>query len=390
MEGPLAGVRILDLGRLLPGPYATRVLAELGADVVKVEDPAGGDYARWYPPLDGDPPMSGIFRTLNRGKRSVALDLRTEDGRRAFEALLDRSDVLFDTFRPDVLPRLGLDPARLLADRPRLVYCALSGFGRTGPDRLRAGHDLGFLARAGGLGGSAGGPVVPPVQVADLGGALSAVAGVLAALFARERTGRGQVVDASLLEGALPFSTTAFGLLVAGHRRQPGAELLDGSRPAYSVYGTKDGRQLAVAALEPKFWAAFLRVIGRPDLEASGLDGGEAGAKVKAEVGAVLARRTLAEWLDAFAGVDACVEPVAELEEVLADPQLVARASARGGELGGPIRVAEAVVAFEHPAAGAPPPLPDAPGLGAHTAELLEEAGVDAVTTERILSQLSS
>lgn len=390
-EGPLAGVRVLDLTRLLPGPYATRVLAELGAEVIKVEDPAGGDYARWYPPLTGDPPASGIFRALNGGKKSVALDLRTEDGRAALEALLPTADVLCDTFRPGVLARLGLAPERLLRDHSGLVYCALTGFGLTGPDRDRPGHDVGYLARAGGLGlgGTEADPMVLGVQVADVGGALAAVAGIIAALFERTRTGRGKVVDVSLTEAALGFAITAFGQRAAGHRARRGRELLDGSRPAYAVYRTKDGRHLAVGALEPKFWRAFVEVLGLEHLEASGLDAGAAGARVRAEVQAALETRTAAEWKHAFDAADACVEVVAGLDDVVEDAHLVARGAVRpGGAVSGPVRVADAERAFAAADASAPPELGEAPALGAHTREVLAAAGVAADRVDRLTAHL--
>lgn len=366
---PLEGIRVLDLSRLLPGPYATRQLAELGAEVWKVEDPKGGDYARWYPPLSGEPPASGIFRELNRGKKSLALDLKQPEAIRALEHLVAKADVLVDTFRPGVLARLGLAPERLMAEHPRLVYCAITGFGLDGPDAMRAGHDIGYQARAGGLGVGADPdrPVLGPLQIADLGGALVAVSGIMAALFSRERTGRGQVVDTSLCESALAFSSVYFGKDLAGEAPRRGEEMLDGSRPSYTIYETKDGRHLAVGALEPKFWRAFVHALELPELEFSGMDGGEAGAKVKAKIGARLGTRTQAEWVEVFRGVEACVEPVLDVAEVRADPHLQARrAFADDGTVRSPIRVG----------VGGPEALDPAPALGAHTREVLEAAGV--------------
>lgn len=383
---PLTGVTILDLTRLLPGPYATRLLAELGAEVVKIEDPAGGDYARWYPPVEGDPPMSGIFRELNRGKKSVALDLRTETGREALRALVARADVLVDSFRPGVLARLGLDPRALMEAHPRLIYCALTGFGLTGPDAGRAGHDLGYIARAGilGLSGPAEAPFPPGAQLADIGGAHAAVSGILAALFARERTGRGQVVDVALNESALGFAAASFGLHHAGKVVQRGAEMLDGSRPAYAVYRTRDDRFLAVAALEPKFWQAFLGVVGLPELLGAALDGGAAGARAKAEIQAKLEAKSRDEWMALFREVEACVEPVLDLAEVEADPQLVARGMVDpAGMIRSPVRVGP------WQGVGAPArTLSPAPGLGADTERVLEVAGVDVATRAAVQAKL--
>lgn len=369
--GPLHGVRVLDLSRLLPGPYATFLLAQLGAQVDKVEDPKGGDYARWYPPLVDDPPQSSIFRALNRGKRSVTLDLKRPEAKEALGYLLRRADVLVDSFRPGVLERLGLDPLRLLEVHPRLIYCAITGFGRSGPDAQRPGHDLGYIARAGvlGLSGPASTPVLPGVQIADIGAGLTAVAGINAALLARERTGRGAIVDTSLLEAAMSFASFGFGAQAGGEVPVRGTGLLDGSRPCYGVYRCQDGF-LAVAALEPKFWQAFLQVIERPELEPYALDTGEPGLLARRSIEAALATRTRAEWRERFSKVEACVEEVLSLPEVAADPQVIARAALSPYGVESPIRV-------HGPAeTGAHLPLPPAPALGVHTAEVLSEAGV--------------
>jgi crotonobetainyl-CoA:carnitine CoA-transferase CaiB-like acyl-CoA transferase len=265
---PLTGIRVIDLTRLLPGPYATRLMAEMGADVIKIEDPKGGDYARWMPPLAGDPPTSSLFNELNRGKRSVTLDLKRPEAQEALRLLAAQGDVLVDGFRPGVLARCGCDPRELMAANSRLIYCAMTGFGLTGPDLDRAGHDIGYLARSGALAlsGTAASPWVSAVQVADIGAALAALSGVLAALFERARTGVGQVVDISLAELGFAFGAANFGSLHGGRVPRRGQEVLDGSHPCYSVYRTRDDRFLAVGALEPKFWAEFVKAIGLPEL----------------------------------------------------------------------------------------------------------------------------
>jgi alpha-methylacyl-CoA racemase len=380
-----AGVRVLDLSRLAPGPYATRVLAELGAEVIKIEAPNGGDYARWSPPLSGDPPTSGMFRELNAGKKSVALDLKQPAGQAAFRALLAGADVLVDGNRPGVLARLGLDPQALMDAHPRLIFCALTGFGLTGPHAGRAGHDVGYLARAGviGLCGPAEAPVSLGVQVADIGAALAAVAGIAAALYERTRTGRGTVVDISLTEAGLAFNALNFGGLHAGVPPRRGREVLDGSRPCYSVYRTKDGRFLAVGALEPKFWMKLCQAVELPELASDGLDTGPRGVEVKARLQARLLERTADEWMALLEPVDCCVEKILDLEEVEADPQHRARhVTTAGGWVRSPIRVDD-WSGLGGPAAELAP----SPDLGADTERVLREAGVDDATLAAVLEK---
>ncbi len=376
MSEALSGIRIVDLSRLAPGPYATRLLAELGADVIKIEPRDGGDYARWWPPLVGEPPTGFIFRELNRGKQSVALDLKTKEALDALEALIARADVLVDGFRPGVLARLGLDPERLQCEHPRLIYCAITGFGLTGPDAQRAGHDIGYTARAGTLAmsGTALTPATLGVQVADFAGALTAVSGILAALFQRTRTGRGQTVDVSLTESAMAMGAINFAMVDAGAEFERGNGLLDGSRPCYSIYETKDGRHLAVGALEPKFWQAFVDAIELPHLSVSGLDEGEAGAKVRAEVQARLLEQPLEHWRTLFRRVEACVEPVLSPEEALEDPHWRARAGSGAGYVASALRLG---VSGD--------PLSAAPALGEHTQSVLEAVGLAPSQIARLL-----
>lgn len=366
----LDGIRVVDFSRLLPGPYATRVLAELGAEVIKIEAKDGGDYARWWPPLTGEPPMSGMFRELNAGKKSVALDLRQPAATAALRRLCLTADVIIDSYRPGTLAKMGLDPAGLRAEQPRLVYCAITGFGLTGPDAQRAGHDLGFVARSGllGLTGPRERPVALGIQVSDVGASWVAVSAILAALFRRERTGQGGVVDTALVEAAIPFGVLEYGVAHAGQPIVRGEMLLDGSRPCYGVYATRGGGFLAVGALEPKFWRAFVEAIGLPHLADAGLDEGEAGARVRAEVEARLLERTRDEWAALFRTVDACVEPVLALDEAERDPQLVARDMIDGahGFVRSPIHVSGAAAR----ALAAPP------ALGEHTREVLAGLGL--------------
>ncbi len=371
LDGALEGVRVVDLSRLLPGPLATRWLAELGATVVKIEDPSGGDMTRWVPPLLSDPPHSGLFDVLNANKRSVALDLREEAGRAALRALIASADVLFDSFRPGVMERFGFGSDAVRSEFPSLVVASLSGFG-IGPDRARAGHDIGYMARAGALHGS--GESVPVVQSADVGGSLSAVAAIALALYKRERTGRGSILDLSLSDAALTFGAMAWGKLRAGGTVTAGDELLDGSRPCYSLYRASDGH-LAVGALEPKFWSAFCAAIGREDLTNSGHDGGEAGRAARTEVQGVLLERTRAEWTRLFREVEACVEPVLTPSETLSDPHHLERGVVDGsGAVRSPWTRRSA--------------LGPAPRLGEHTASELRATNLDGAFLADVLSAL--
>jgi len=324
---PLVGVRVLDLSRLIPGPFCTLVLSDLGASVDKLEDPHVGDYLRVFPPLKRG--LAGRFNALNRDKRSLCLDLKAPEGRDALLALVSSYDVVVESFRPGVLDRLGVGWSALSARNPRLVMCSISGYGQTGPLRERAGHDLNYVALGGvlGLAGpSDGAPPVPPIQSADVaGGGLWGAVGILAALLAVRANGRGRHLDVSMCEGALAFLIPDLGNLDAGATPTRGAELLNGGAAAYGVYRTKDGRFLSVGALEPKFWVAFNSAIGRTSDISELVAAPAEQARVRSEIAALLASRTRDEWEAVFAGVDACVEPVLAPEEVLTHPQHQAR-----------------------------------------------------------------
>lgn len=331
-NAPLAGVRVLDLSRLLPGPMCTLHLADLGADVIKVEDTGEGDYARR---LDAGKDaargvMSSVYRLINRNKRSLALNLKAPGGSAAFLRVAARADVILESFRPGVLDRLGVGYAAVQAINPRVVYCAISGFGQTGPYRDRPGHDINYLGYAGVLDqtGAAGGPpVLSNVQIADLlGGAMNAATAILAALFDAQRTGLGRCIDIAMTEGSLINNIYALHALET-HGATParGAALLTGGMPGYGVYATRDGRYLAVGALEQKFWGALCDALERPDLANGRFAQGSEGDTVRRELAAVLATRTQAEWIQHLAGVDCCVTPVLTLDEALEDPQVTAR-----------------------------------------------------------------
>jgi len=364
-------VRVLDLTRLAPGPYATLILADLGAEVVKLEPPEG-DATRAMPPGGA----GELFAALNRGKRSVVLDLKRPGAVEAVRRVLARCDVLVEGFRPGVMDRLGLGHAALLDAFPRLVVCALSGFGQTGPDRRRAGHDLGYAARAGllAMGGRDGAPAMPGPQIADVGGAWVGVSGILAALLERATTGRGRLVDVSLVESATSFAALHLGPALLGFPVAPaGQGMLDGGLPSYGLYRTADDRWLAVAALEPKFFEALCERLGLGDLTVEAYGGGEGAERVRALLVRTFAGAPLATWQERLAGLDACVEPVLLPEEVRGDAHLGSRGLfPRPGVLATPLHLG-------------PPAAAPAPSLGEHTRGVLSEAGltpaeIDALT----------
>jgi crotonobetainyl-CoA:carnitine CoA-transferase CaiB-like acyl-CoA transferase len=383
-EAPLHGVRVLDLTRLLPGPVCTLHLADLGADVIKVEDTGAGDYARALGAKPGA--TSAFFRMVNRNKRSVALDLKDARGRDAFLALARRADVVVESFRPGVVASLGVDYEAVRAVRPSVVYASITGYGQTGPRAKAAGHDINYLGYAGVLdqtGTRGGPPALSNLQIADLlGGALTAAVAILAAVVAAQRTGRGRCVDVAMADGALAHNIFSLHALEQAGRTMPrGEDLLTGGVPCYGVYPTKDGRWLAVGALEDKFWRTVCTTIGRPDLVAGHLAVGDEGARVRAELDAVFGARTLADWVARFGGVDACVTPVATLDEALRDEQFAARGMVVTGA-DGAHSYAPPWTMSGHGFRVAR----DAPTQGEHTAEVLREAGVDGVEIEAMFA----
>jgi len=367
--GPLAGTVVLDLTRLLPGGYCTLLLSDLGADVVKVEEPGRGDYIRWMPPLvEGE---SAAHRALNRGKRSITLNLKDHDGVRLLHRLAERADVLVESFRPGVMERLGVGFDSLRAANAGLVYCAITGYGQDGPYRDRVGHDINYIGHGGVLGITGlpdGPPVVPGVQVGDLaGGGMAAAVGILAALVERERTGRGRFVDTSMLDGVVSWLTVHAGnFLATGEEPGRGAMRLSGGYACYRVYRCADGGWLTVGALEPQFWRALCEALGAPDLVDTQYGPPDRQQEMAERLAAIFASRPRDEWLETLAGLEVCVGPVNSMGEALADPQVVHRGMVTEAGPGSPFRFDG-----EHPVADRP-----APGFGEHTAEVLAEVGV--------------
>lgn len=368
---PLEGIKVLDLSRLLPGPFATLVLADLGATVDKIEDPDLGDYLRFMAPQAGG--TSVAFHALNRGKRSMVLNLKAEGGAGLLKKLVGAYDVIFEQFRPGVLDRLGVGHESLRAVNPRLVVCALTGYGQTGPLRDRAGHDLNYMGRAGLLGlmgPEDRPPQLPSFQLADVGGGLWTVVGILAALRERDRTGRGSVVDIAMTDGVVPFATSALSRLFGGDMPVRGRETLTGGIAAYATYFTKDGEAVTLGALEPKFLKRFCAAVSI-DFDPMALVVGPHQAELREKFSATFASKTRAEWERFGAEHDCCIEPVLRPDELLRDPQLAAR--------GLFVEVTEGDQTFyEYRTPVTPRDLvPDpAPKTGEHTDVILREAGI--------------
>lgn len=324
----LTNIRILDLSRLLPGPYATQLLANLGAEVIKIERPPLGDYARALPPfmtLHADQFEGAVFAQNNQNKKSAALDFDTERGRAILLRLCERADVFVESFRPGALARRGLDYKTVCAHNPRIIYCSLSGYGQNGAYRDRAGHDLNYLALAGILklnGARTQSPAPLPVQVADLAGGMNAALQIVAALLERERTGKGKFLDVALFDAAVEWMQSVLGAnyRAEGENPQRGELPLAGAYPCYNVYETRDAQYIALGALEPIFWKAFCVNIERADLVDSQFD-----ADAIPRVAEIFRTRTRAEWIEFSQRCDCCLEPLLDVSETYAHPQVIAR-----------------------------------------------------------------
>lgn len=318
---------MLDLTRLLPGPYCSQMLADFGAEVIKVEEPETGDYARWSrPQIDDD--YSALFASLNRNKKSVTLNLKAEEDRDVFLKLVASADVVIESFRPGVMDRLKLGYSTLKDVNPKLIYCAITGYGQTGPFKHEPGHDINYLSYSGLLhfqGSKGEAPTIPATQIADIGGgSLMAVVGILTALVSRNETGKGQFVDISMTDGVLSMLQTILPNFLASASIDNDLPLA-GSRACYNVYKTADERYLSVGALEPKFWKAFCEGIEKPEFIPLLNEGAQVQEQLRKKIGKVIASKLLAEWLTIFEDIEACVSPVLTLPEVIAHPQTQAR-----------------------------------------------------------------
>jgi alpha-methylacyl-CoA racemase len=321
---PLAGLLVVDFSTLLPGPLASLMLAEAGAEVIKIERPGGEEMRSFPPQWDGE---SAAFALLNRGKKVVTLDLKSPDGRVALEPLLEGADILIEQFRPGVMDRLGLGFDELHEKHPRLIYCSISGYGASGPRAAEAGHDINYIGNTGLLDlqpGPANHPVVPPMLAADIaGGSFPAVINILLALRARDQTGQGAYIDIAMTDAMFTFAWNALSIGRARGQFPASGELpLVGGSPRYRIYPTKDGKLVACGALEQKFWSAFTAAISLP---AQFVDDTLDPRATRDAVTQRIAARTADEWRPIFAAADCCVTIVAPLSEALRDPHFVGR-----------------------------------------------------------------
>lgn len=381
MTSALEGIRVLDLSRLLPGPYCSMMLGDLGAEVIKIEEPRVGDPTRHSPPIiDG---YSAPFAQVNRNKKSIAIDLKQREGRELFMKLASTADCVLEQFRPGVVDRLGINYSAVAEVNPRIVYCSLSGFGQDGPHRERSGHDLNYLALSGVLGLTTdenGKPTIPGVQVADLAGGMIAAFGILAALMARERTGRGQYVDVSMYDVMMSMLPIPAAHHFAGKTIPVGGKyVLSGAYPFYNVYETSDSRFMTLGALEPKFWANFCIRIGREDLVSRQYDSGEQKQHLFEELATIFKSRSQAEWIELMRSADCCCEPVLSMTEAFEHPQAVARQMVRQStsitdQLGYSYKLSDTSLGETRAA----------PKLGEHTPELLAEIGITEEERKRL------
>lgn len=380
---PLSGVKVLDFTQLLPGPMCTLQLADMGADVLKIEPP-GGEAGRG----PAGTPISHFFLAVNRNKRSLTINLRAAGAREIVHALTKDADIVVEGFRPGVMARMGIGYDTLKAINPKLVYCAISGYGQDGPLAELGGHDINYQSYAGILEQSAALGAKPHpgnFPIADLaGGALSAAMSILAALFDAQRSGQGRFIDVSMTDCAMALNTQPLASLHSWKQPLPaGHDTLSGALPCYGTYATADGRYLAVGALEPKFWQAFCAAAGCPELSKSGWAAGKSGAAVKAQVARIIQARTLAEWTQTLAGVDACVSPVLRIDEVLSHPHTQARAmtvttplpdGSTAPYFAFPVKMSDFQFSLERPP----------PSAGEHNEAVLRELGHDADAIARL------
>jgi alpha-methylacyl-CoA racemase len=388
MSKPLSGIRILDFSTLLPGPLCTQHLADLGAEVLKIENRHGGDPAR----ADPSGGTSMLFLLANRNKRSLAVDLRQPEGIALVHALVKEADALVEGFRPGVMARLGMDYTTLAALNPKLVYVSITGYGQSGPYAAKGGHDINYQSLTGILeqsGTAEGTPAPGNFQIADLaGGTLSAALGLMAALFDAQRSGHGRHVDVAMTDCALAHLIMPLAAVESygtGCPMARGDDYTSGRLPCYGVYETADGRHLALGAIEPHFWQNFCTAAGHPELIAQGWAMGEEGQQAKRNIATVVRRRTLAEWQSLLEDIDGCATPVLRLDEVLAHPNTQARGMIVQNphpddpgrayrQYAFPVKMSDYAFTIDRPP----------PQLGEHNEEVLTRLGLDEKEITRL------
>ncbi len=377
MMNALHGIKVLDLARLLPGNFCTLLLADYGADVLKIEDTDRGDYGRWHSPRVRT--QSAYFLGLNRNKKSMKLNLKTEEGRAIFMHLAQKNDVILEGFRPGVTERLGIGYDAVQKVNPKIIYCSISGFGQDGPYRDKVSHDINYIGIGGILGitGQRGGaPVIPASQIADIGaGGMMATVAILMALIHRHKTGKGQYIDISMLDGVISWlSLFASKYFADGKIPERGGMMLNGQFPCYRVYRTKDDKHITIGALEEKFWKNLCRALGREDLIPHQYATGSQGEEVVSQLEKIFLAKTRDEWVKYLEGFEICHGPVNDFRETFSDPQVLHRemvlevdhpTEGRIKQVGFPIKFSETPGHIRLPS----------PGYGEHTKEVLQELG---------------
>ncbi|MEZ5054217.1 MAG: CaiB/BaiF CoA-transferase family protein [Chitinophagales bacterium] len=323
-QGPLQGIRILDLSRLLPGPLATQMMADLGAEVIKIEDTKAPDYTRFFPPLKGSQSLNYI--SINRSKLSITLDLKSDEGKRKFFELVKTADIVVDSFRPGVLQKMGIDYDAAKQHKEKIIYVAVTGYGYTGTYKDKAGHDMNYLGYSGilGLTGDTEKPIIPACQVADVaGGSYPAVVACLSALWARERTGKGQFVDVAMTDCVMPLLSMQYGeTLNTETTFKRGEPMLSGGMANYNLYKCKDEKWIALGSLEPKFWQGVCMLLGKPDWMPRMMPVPEEVEKLKQDLQAIFSTKTRDEWVALADPLDVCLTPILDMDEVEKDTHL--------------------------------------------------------------------
>ena len=375
---PLEGIRVLDLTRLLPGAYCTMLLADMGAEVIKIENPKDGDHFRWVEPLSHG--KSVLFDALNRNKKSMKLNLKNPTGVKLFNELAKKADVVFESFRPGVLDRLGVGYDALKKINAGIIFCSLSGFGQGGPYLLKPGHDLNYISIGGlqGLNGRRGGELVPPaIQIADIGcGAANCAISILAALVGRKQSGDGQYIDVAMLDGVVSWMSMAITQYHEDHKiPESGNMTFTGAHASYNIYKTKDSQYVSLGCVEEKFWVNFCEAIGRPDLGKYHMPNAkDKRLEVIQEVSGIMLTKTRDEWCEILDGVETCFAPVKTIPETMADPQvqhrklIVEMDHPKGGktvQIACPIRFSKESLSMRTPP----------PEFGEHVTEILSELG---------------
>lgn len=384
--GPLNNLKMLDLSRLLPGPYCSLLLADLGMEVLKVEDPEQGDYMRLMGPIRKK--EGAYFLTLNRNKKSMILNLKAKEGKEVFYKLIETYDIVLEGFRPGVMERLGIGYQELRKRNPRVILCSLSGYGQDGPYRDRSGHDINYIGLGGILeltGTKETGPLIPGVQIADIGaGAMMAAISILAAVVHRNKTGEGQHLDIAMHDGVVSWLSIHAGKYLTDQiLPQRGEMHLSGRYACYQVYPTKDGRYMSLGALEPKFWKNFCDAVGKKDLIPKQFIEGDERVRIIQEIKDLFRTRTQKEWTDFFKEVDACCEPILTLDEVFQNPHVLHRkmlieydhpVEGKVRQVGNPIK--SSLFPLETPT--------PSPQWGEHTLEVLKEIGYSDEEIQRL------